>query len=117
MLFSRMHQATHEAHFSIVRTRRFTQQSPAQIEAERVAQAAAAAAEAGQQGAEQEPEEEPDMMADWQLLHIPVVREYLYQEFAPFLRQRVMEDFGETVQPLRASRSHRLTEFLRLQSG
>eukprot|EP01047_Picozoa_sp_COSAG01_P122098 COSAG01_NODE_50930_length_359_cov_0.600000_1_plen_38_part_10 len=38
MLFSRMHQATHEAHFSIVRTRRFTQQSPAQIEAERVAQ-------------------------------------------------------------------------------
>ena len=87
--------ATHEAHFTIVRTRRFTNESPAQleakakVEAEAAAAVAAAVAAAGGEGATEQPtaaaeaEEAVDMMAEWQLLHISVIREYLHQEFVP----------------------------------
>ena len=89
--------ATHEAHFAIVRTRRFTQQSPAQIEAAKQATAAEAAATGAPLLAD--PTTSDDPMAEWQLLHIPVVREYLRHEFAQYLRpepsdfERLVDDF------------------------
>ena len=97
--------ATHELHFSIVRTKRFVDRA-----AEAAAAAAAAAGVAGfvdssAQLAEhaQAQQEEEDLAAGWQLLHVPVLREYLEIEFRGDLRalggdsaahfERIVDDF------------------------
>ena len=56
--------------------------------------AAAAAAGVLQMEDDEEAEEEEDPMAEWQLLHIPVLREYLLHQFSVYLRPAHPRDFG-----------------------
>ena len=98
--------ATHELHFTIVRTRRFVDRAAEAAAAakalqKRDATAASAAASSGRahfldgagkalavrEGAVAiEPgDDEADAALQWQLLHISVLREYLWQEFTGYL--------------------------------
>lgn len=120
--------ATHELHFTIVRTRRFIDRAAEasaaakallavgkREEAKAAATAGATTAHfldgAGAAVAVQEAEtlikngdDEDDAASQWQLLHIPVLREYLWQEFTDYLQpqdprqsdvdfERLIDDF------------------------
>ena len=92
--------ATHELHFTIVRTRRFL---------DRAAFVAAAALAVAEQEAQlldgaKAPEQEADEggISQWQLLHVSVLREHLRQEFAEHLTG---------TKPQRAAQFERLVDY------
>ena len=82
--------ASHEAHFTIVRTRRWKEETappgePAPAPGAVVEPAPEEAADGGTEPADHVANEAGVAginMEEWQLLHVPVLREYLLEEFS-----------------------------------